>query len=248
MSFDSLNYIWIAAAVLTFLTLVVFKIKAPYGRHSNEHWGPMIANNWGWVFMELPALLIMPIIALSGNAPKTNLTFLLVGLWLLHYTYRTLIFPFKLNTKNKKMPLIIVLSAVFFNGVNGFLNGYFLGYINQASIDLFGPWIYIGLTLFICGMVINHKADNKLISLRKTDTGYHIPQGWLFNKISCPNHFGEIVEWTGFALIAFNISALTFAVWTACNLIPRALNHHTWYNERFVEYPKKRRAIIPYIL
>ena len=248
MSFIALNYFWIGIALVIFIVLVLFKIRAPYGRHTSQKWGAVMDNKWGWVLMELPALLIMPIIALYGNSQKTDLTYLLIGLWIFHYTYRTLIFPFKLKTNNKKMPLVIVFSAVFFNAVNGMLNGYFLGYLNTASIDLFGPGIYIGLALFIYGMVLNHKSDNKLISLRKRDTGYHIPQGGLFNKISCPNHFGEIIEWTGFAVIAFNISALTFAVWTACNLIPRALNHHAWYKESFEEYPKNRRAVIPYIL
>ncbi len=248
MSFIALNYFWIGIALVIFIVLVLFKIRAPYGRHTSQKWGAVMDNKWGWVLMELPALLTMPIIALYGNSQKTDLTYLLIGLWIFHYTYRTLIFPFKLKTNNKKMPLVIVFSAVFFNAVNGMLNGYFLGYLNTASIDLFGPGIYIGLALFIYGMVLNHKSDNKLISLRKRDTGYHIPQGGLFNKISCPNHFGEIIEWTGFAVIAFNISALTFAVWTACNLIPRALNHHAWYKESFEEYPKNRRAVIPYIL
>ncbi|MBL6668326.1 MAG: DUF1295 domain-containing protein [Crocinitomicaceae bacterium] len=248
MSFIALNYFWIGIALVIFIVLVLFKIRAPYGRHSSQKWGAVMDNKWGWVLMELPALLTMPIIALYGNSQKTDLTYLLIGLWIFHYTYRTLIFPFKLKTNNKKMPLVIVFSAVFFNAVNGMLNGYFLGYLNTASIDLFGPGIYIGLALFIYGMVLNHKSDNKLISLRKRDTGYHIPQGGLFNKISCPNHFGEIIEWTGFAVIAFNISALTFAIWTACNLIPRALNHHAWYKESFEEYPKNRRAVIPYIL
>ena len=248
MSFIALNYFWIGIALVIFIVLVLFKIRAPYGRHASLKWGAVMDNKWGWVLMELPALLPMPIITLSGPVQKTNLTYLLVCLWIIHYIYRTLVFPFKLKTNNKKMPLVIVLSAVFFNAVNGVLNGYFLGYLNTASLDLSGPSIYIGLTFFICGLVINHKADNKLISLRKKDTGYQIPQGWLFHKISCPNHFGEIIEWTGFALVAFNISALTFAVLTACNLIPRALNHHSWYKEKFAEYPKNRRAIIPYIL
>ena len=248
MSFIALNYFWIGIALVIFIVLVLFKIRAPYGRHTSQKWGAVMDNKWGWVLMELPALLTMPIIALYGNSQKTDLTYLLIGLWIFHYTYRTLIFPFKLKTNNKKMPLVIVFSAVFFNAVNGMLNGYFLGYLNTASIDLFGPGIYIGLALFIYGMVLNHKSDNKLISLRKRDTGYHIPQGGLFNKISCPNHFVEIIEWTGCAVIAFNISALTFAVWTACNLIPRALNHHAWYKESFEEYPKNRRAVVPCLL
>lgn len=248
MGFAALNYFWIGIALVIFIVLVLFKIRAPYGRHTSQKWGAVMDNKWGWVLMELPALLTMPIIALSGTAQKTNLTFLLICLWVIHYSYRTLVFPFKLKTNNKKMPLVIVLSAVIFNGVNGILNGYFLGYLNKDFIDLNGPGVYIGGAMFVFGMIINHRSDNKLISLRKKDSGYHIPQGGLFNKISCPNHFGEIIEWTGFAVIAFNISALTFAVWTACNLIPRALNHHTWYKERFSEYPKNRRAIIPYIL
>ena len=56
------------------------------------------------------------------------------------------------------------------------------------------------------------------------------------------------MEWLGFAIIAWNIGALSFALWTAFNLIPRSLNHHKWYNNYFSNYPKKRKAVIPFIL
>ena len=97
-------------------------------------------------------------------------------------------------------------------------------------------------------MYINRSSDNKLISLRKENTEYQIPHGGMFKYISCPNHFGEIVEWIGFAVIVFNLGTLSFALWTAFNLIPRALNHHTWYINSFEEYPNKRKAVIPFIL
>ena len=106
--------------------------------------------------------------------------------------------------------------------------------------------VVIGLALFFLGMYINHGTDTRLIAIRKEKEGYQIPQGWLFRWISCPNHFGEIVEWTGFALIAWSVPALTFAIWTFCNLAPRALNHHAWYHENFKEYPKNRKAFIPW--
>jgi len=99
------------------------------------------------------------------------------------------------------------------------------------------------------GMLINWKADNMLIGLRKPgETHYAIPVGWLFNKISCPNLLGELIEWMGFALLCWNLPALTFFIWTAANLIPRALSHHKWYKEKFKEYPSGRKAIIPYCI
>ena len=248
MDFYTFNYLWIGVALATFLSLVFFKVKAPYGRHSSEHWGPMISNKWGWFLMELPALVIMPLLALMGTSEKNELSYLLIGLWVLHYANRTLIFPFKLKTKNKKMPLIIVGSAVFFNGVNGFLNGYFIGYMDAELLGIESIHVYIGTMVFFTGMIINRWSDRKLISLREKQQGYQIPRGGLFDYISCPNHFGEIVEWCGFALVAWNLPAITFAIWTFCNLSPRSLNHHEWYQDKFDDYPKKRKAVLPYLL
>lgn len=248
MNFELFNYIWMGVALATFMILVVFKIRAPYGRHSKLTWGPVISNKWGWFFMELPALILMPVIALFGSAPKTNLTYILVSLWVFHYFFRTLVFPFQLKTNHKKMPLVIVASALLFNSINGVLNGYFLGYLNTVSLDFTSVHFFVGSLLFITGMFINRSSDRKLISLREKQEGYQIPQGGLFEKVSCPNHFGEVVEWIGFAILAWNLAAVTFAVWTFCNLVPRALNHHAWYHERFENYPKNRKAVIPFIL
>ena len=145
------------------------------------------------------------------------------------------------------MPLAIVLSAVFFNGVNGFVNGYFLGYLSESSTE--PQWtLYLGVGLFFLGMVINQRSDNHLLNLRKENTGYAIPSAGLFSWISCPNYFGEIIEWTGFAIAAGSLPATSFAIWTAANLIPRALNHHAWYHEQFEDYPKDRKAVIPFVV
>jgi 3-oxo-5-alpha-steroid 4-dehydrogenase 1 len=40
-----------------------------------------------------------------------------------------------------------------------------------------------------------------LRNLRKPgDTGYYIPKGGMFEYVSGANFFGEILEWTGFAI------------------------------------------------
>ena len=111
--FELINYIWIGLAITVFLALVIFKIKTPYGRHTNKNWGPMISNKWGWFIMEFPALIIMPLITLIGPTEKTALTYFLVFLWVLHYFNRTLIFPFKLKTKNKKIIIVIIIYYFF---------------------------------------------------------------------------------------------------------------------------------------
>lgn len=244
--FTALNYIWIAIAVVTFLTLILTKLRAPYGRHVTKGWGPMISNKWGWFWMELPALLIFPLLAILGPNEKDLLSFILIGLWTFHYFNRTILFPFRLKTKGKKMPLTIPLSAILFNSVNGFLNGYYIGFLAPHHSFTNWPVVYVGILLFVIGFIINYTTDQKLIALRKNNEGYQIPRGWLFEKISCPNHFGEIIEWTGFAIAAGSLPAATFAIWTFCNLAPRALNHHAWYHEQFEKYPKNRKAFIPY--
>ena len=246
-NFILLNLIWSGIALIIFFSLVIFNIRAPYGRHSSDKWGKMIPNHWGWFWMELPAFLIFPILVLVGPREKDWLTYLLFGLWTLHYLNRTVIFPFRLRTRGKKMPLTIVFSAIFFNGMNGFLNGYYLGHLapeDQSGVTIN---VIIGLALFFGGMYINHGTDSRLIALRKKKAGYSIPRGWLFRWVSCPNHFGELVEWIGFAVVAWSLPAITFAVWTFCNLVPRALNHHAWYHENFEEYPSQRKAIIPWL-
>lgn len=245
--FNLLNYAWISIAVVIFLVLVFTKIRAPYGRHTTEKWGKMISNRWGWFWMELPAFLIFPLLVFFGPREKDILSWILVSLWTLHYFNRTIIFPFRLRTSGKKMPLTIIFSALVFNGMNGFLNGYFLGFLAPTDSDIATWNVVVGIILFASGFIINQVTDSKLIALRKTADGYQIPRKWLFDYISCPNHFGEIVEWVGFAVIAWNVPALTFSIWTFCNLVPRALNHHAWYKENFDDYPSKRKAVIPFI-
>jgi hypothetical protein len=172
------------------------------------------------------------------------------ALWIAHYANRSLIFPWRVHTTGKAIPLTIVASAVGFNVMNAGLNGFYLGSLAAYPISwLADPRFLVGFALFLFGAIINIWADNKLIALRgHSEADYSVPRGGWFELISCPNHFGEVLEWFGFALMCWNLPALSFAIWTAANLIPRAISHHRWYLRVFADYPKRRKAVIPGIL
>jgi hypothetical protein len=244
--FHTICIAWAGIAVATFVLLLF--VKAPYGRHVTKGWGPQISNKLGWILMELPSFgCILYFFVYYGHSAYAS--FLLI-LWLVHYANRTFVFPLRIRTRGKKMPLIIVISAVAFNLVNAGLNGYYLSFFEHYSSDEFLSWQFLfGIVIFITGALINLKSDHILINLRKpTEAGYKIPKGFLFESVSCPNHLGEIIQWGGFALMAWNCPAATFFLWTAANLVPRALNHHRWYKQHFEEYPAERKALFPKIL
>jgi len=247
--FNNIMYAWICVAIIIFIILL--KITAPYGRHSTKTWGPMINNRMGWIIMELPALASFTVLVAIGKANGNNMIWFFFALWVLHYINRDLVYPLRIKTKGKMMPLVIMLMALFFNFVNGFLNGYWFGFLSPGyDISwLKDPRFIIGISLFIFGMITNLVTDEKLLKLRKNSgTGYSIPHGRLYKYISCPNFFGEIIEWAGFALMTWCLPTLTFFLWTFVNLVPRALSHHKWYKSHFKDYPSSRKAIIPFIL
>lgn len=237
-------------AFVVFVTM--FFVTAPFGRHTTEKWGRTVNNKTGWVIMELPSFIIMSWFLITGTNSITTFAWILFSLWIFHYFNRTFIYPIRIKATEKRIPVVIVVSAIFFNCMNAGLNGYYLAELAPADkYDLnwlTEPNFILGLFLFIAGMIINLKSDSMLINLRKPgETGYKIPQGFLFKYISSPNLFGEIIEWAGFAIMAWNLPAFTFLFWTVANLVPRAKNHHDWYKMKFSEYPNGRKIIFPFI-
>ncbi len=247
--YNTIVIVWIALGILMFP--LILKVTAPYGRHSKSNWGPMLDNRVGWFIMESPALFLVIFFVFKGNGLYNAAITIFFLLWLLHYVHRTLIFPLRLKTKGKKMPMAIVASAFFFNLVNGFIIGYWMGFLtSEFNVQwLTDPRFLLGVTFFLSGYIINQYHDRILLRLRKNNGGgYKIPFGGLFNYISCPNFLGEIIEWGGFAMLTWCMPTLSFFIWTMVNLIPRALDHHKWYINKFPEYPPKRKAVIPFIL
>lgn len=225
-------------------------IEAPYGRHLRPGFGPTLPNRLGWILMESPTLAVFLPIYSSGDHAKETVPLVLLALWLSHYVDRTLIYPFRLNSKGKRVPLLIAFLGLLFNTVNAYLIARFLSHLGTYETDwLSDPRFVLGVVVFLVGYVVNRTADRTLLRLgRADDGGYKIPHGGLYEFVSCPNYFGEIVQWFGFALATWSLPALAFAWYSAANLAPRALSHHRHYRREFSNYPTSRKALIPFVL
>lgn len=240
---------WLSLALIIFFVLIIFKIPT-YGRHAPKS-GLLLNNRLGWFLMEVPTIILMPYFFFTGNLSPNSVTFCFFGLYMIHYINRTCIFPFRLRFKKHKIPFQIVISACFFNLCNTYFLGYYFGNLAQGyeSTWFYSPCFITGIIIFLIGMYINQQSDYILINLRKnSQDDYKIPFGGLFRYISCPNHFGEMTEWIGFAILTWSFSGLAFALWTIANLLPRSIKHHNWYKNRFKEYPQERKAVLPYLL
>ena len=243
-----ISLFWIGLAIAVLVTLLFF--RAPYGRHERKGWGVRISARTGWVLMEtIPAVFLSVMLILGSN--REPVIWLFWAAWTGHYINRAWDWPTRARISGKMMPLSIVFMGLFFNGVNTWLNGMWLFELapNYGLEWLMDPRFIIGALIFFTGMIINIKSDNILFALRDDgSTGYKIPKGGLFEKVSCPNYLGEIIEWTGWAIATWSLAGATFAIWTACNLAPRALAHHKWYKKEFEEYPEDRKALVPFLL
>ena len=143
---------------------------------------------------------------------------------------------------DKPKPWLTVGLAFVFNSVNGAVNAYDLQRAESFSLSA----VVCGVVLFALGVFINHQSDAILLRLRQPgETGYSIPYGGLYRWVSAPNYLGEIIQWTGFAIAAATPAAWVFALFTVANLAPRARSHHQWYLDRFSDYPRDRKRLVP---
>ncbi len=233
-----------------FIFAGLFFISAPYGKFFRKGWGMSLKSKTGWVLMELPSLIIMIFLFFTGNKKTSAVSLIFLFIWSIHYFHRSVIYPCRMNSSNKKFPFLILIFALAFNFINSYLNGRYLFYFsdNYPLSWLKDARFIIGIIIFIIGMIINIQSDSFLLNLRKSgNKGYQIPDKGLFKLVSSPNYLGEILEWIGWAILTWSLPALAFAVFTIANLMPRAYKNHKWYQQQFPLYPQNRKALIPYI-
>jgi 3-oxo-5-alpha-steroid 4-dehydrogenase 1 len=203
-----------------------------------------------WIIQEAPciavALWFLWKLDLVDFCASQNgvLSFAFLG----HYIQRTLIFPFLIRN-GKPTRLIAFVLAFVFCSFNGYLQ--MKNLTSFRAPDATPAWqMWVGMSLFAVGMIINIHSDHILRNLRKGgEKGYKIPYGGLFDYVSGANFSGECLEWLGFAIANNSLPAWAFAFFTLSNIGPRAYHHHQWYLSHFgSKYPSERKILIPFVL
>jgi 3-oxo-5-alpha-steroid 4-dehydrogenase 1 len=186
-------------------------------------------------------------------AVSTGILLVFLLLFELHYFHRAFVFPWLMRGRSK-MPLSIIGTAVLFNTLNAYMQGGWLFYV--SPVDYYSAdWLtslpfLAGTALFLFGMGVNIHSDRIIRNLRKPgDTAHYLPRGGMFRWVTSANYFGELVEWTGFAILTWSVSGAVFALWTFANLAPRAARIYNGYRQEFPEQLDTRttKRIIPFI-
>ncbi|CAF3440680.1 unnamed protein product [Rotaria sp. Silwood1] len=230
-------YLWFIGAVFVLLFEIIFDFKASYGRYNTNNSG--VPVRLAWFIQELPSFTI-PCYLLYYHWSSVSITkFIIVSYFLIHYFQRVFIYPMLIRGGKHSSYLTIILAIIFC-----FLNSYaiaeeILAYHIYPNDYLFSLRFISGTIIFFTGFILNLQSDSILRNLRKDNNqrDYKIPRA-------------ESIEWTGYAICAWTLPTLAFSVFTWANIaFGRAIHHHQFYLEKFKdEYPKNRKAIIPFIL
>ncbi|XP_042380130.1 steroid 5-alpha-reductase DET2-like [Zingiber officinale] len=239
----------VSVAALQFLT-------APYGKHVRPGWGPSLPAPLAWFLMESPTLWLTLLLYPRGRHRSHPFALAVLSLYLLHYVHRTIVYPLRLHfssSSSKKaagFPLLIALFGFAFNLLNAYLQSRSISHYADYTGHQAQAWLRAaaGAVVFFWGMAINITSDSALMRLKAEGGGYKIPRGGWFELVSCPNYMGEMMEWLGWAVMAWLPAAMGFFLYTCSNLGPRARANLQWYRDKFGDaYPKSRKAFVPFI-
>lgn len=203
------------------------------------------------MLMEAPVFIVMLLLWWNSAQYNSIVPLIFFLLFQLHYFQRAFVFPFLLKGKSR-MPLAIMMMGMLFNLLNGFMQGEWLFYLAPENLHmpdwLKTPQFILGVLLFFTGMGINWYSDYVIRHLRKPgDTQHYLPSQGMYRYVTSANYFGEIIEWTGWAILTWSLSGLVFLWWTVANLVPRANAIWHRYKEEFGDAVGNRKRVFPFL-
>jgi len=105
--------------------------------------------------------------------------------------------------------------------------------------------------IFLIAWFYQLEAHKMFAQMKISNPNKHsMPMGSLFTYVSSPHYLCEIIIYTSLMLIlgTEHMTGVMIWAWVTINQIIAALMSHRWYITKFEDYPKERKAIIPFVL
>lgn len=123
-----------------------------------------------------------------------------------------------------------------------------------VNFDLVSNVQWMAALLFLWACYQQYSATVILANLRKNKNGeviskgHKIPYGGLFEYLSNPHFTTEMLMYIFISIVLWgNTTWIFVCLWVISNQTVTCLLSHWWYVEKFPEYPKNRKALIPFI-
>ena len=167
-----------------------------------------------------------------------------------HYIKRFLESFYLHEFSSSTMPFAnLFKNTAYYWGLYGIICGLSLFNNSFNESNLFGPFKYIFVLLFFYFEYKNYKAHLTLKRLKENNNGQRgIPYGEGFDYVSCANYMWEFFSWVSFSLF---VNHPSFYVFTICGFYQMrlwAIKKHENLKSLFSNYPKERKAFIPYLI
>lgn len=136
---------------------------------------------------------------------------------------------------------------------NVLILGEFPTAINLIPAEVF--LAFLTSIIFVYFWYKQFESNMIFINLRKNKSGsvvtetHLLPKGGLFKYVSSPHMTCEVAMYAVlYLLLHQNTSYIFCLAWVVTNQFSNALLTHKWYKETFSDYPKERKAFIPYLI
>ena len=214
-----------------------------------EYGGPFVLY---FIFYLRPSVIYGPD---ARDAVKHLYVHIACGAYLFHYGKRLLETQFIHRFSHGTMPIMNIFKNCAYYWGFTCLIAY---YVNHPLYTpaLYGDLqVYISLASFLTCQLGNYSIHKALRDLRPEGTKERkIPMPTsnpftsLFNFVSCPNYTYEMGSWIWFTIMTQSIAPGVFALLGTAQMTAWAIKKHKLYRREFKEYPKGRKAILPFLI
>lgn len=212
-----------------------------------EYAGPLFIYLW---FYQRPWIFYGD----TSNAPPIqHVVHLGVGCYTFHYAKRILETLFVHRFSHSTMPIMNLFKNCSYYWLFTAYVAYHVNHPLYTSPNILQ--VYIGLAAFLFSELGNLSIHLALRNLRPPGTKVRrIPVATsnpftvLFNFVSCPNYTYEFFSWVSFTIMTQCIPAALFTFAGMYQMTIWALGKHRNYKKEFSNYPKERKAILPFVI